>query len=176
MKIIDIGNTWADYQCDKCGHTETIDMEDDLGGYKDCPVCETEKINNPTEFDDLVSAAKIGAKWMQEWINNNVCDCETVHICGQPERILELKQIIEAIIKAEKIAKENQWMRVADGLPDLESEILFSTGKIILKGILAEYPDNTVDGVYFQSETGRMYYIGEVIHWMPLPEPPKESK
>jgi hypothetical protein len=48
-------------------------------------------------LDDLLCAAKVGAKWMEWWLDQNECECEHGHTCGRPERLAELRQIKEAI-------------------------------------------------------------------------------
>ena len=52
-------------------------------------------------FDDLLSAAKTGAKWMRWWLEQDECDCEFSHTCGRNERLRELKQMEAAIAAAE---------------------------------------------------------------------------
>lgn len=68
-----------------------------IGEYgSSCPQQKTEDI-----FDDLLSAAKTGAKWMRWWLEQDECECEYGHTCGKNERLRELKQIEAAIAAAE---------------------------------------------------------------------------
>ena len=52
---------------------------------------------NGNERITLLEAAKIGARWMQDWLDQSCCDCEHGHTCGRNEREKELNQILEAI-------------------------------------------------------------------------------
>lgn len=45
----------------------------------------------------IVDAAKLAAKWMKQWLDDDLCDCGDIHICGRIERIKELRQIEKAI-------------------------------------------------------------------------------
>ena len=51
--------------------------------------------------NDLLSAAKTGAKWMRWWLEENECDCEGSHICGRTERMRELEQMERVIARHE---------------------------------------------------------------------------
>lgn len=51
----------------------------------------------------LLEAAKTAAKWMKEWLDDNLCECEGLaHGCGRTERMEELIEIQRAIRKAEE--------------------------------------------------------------------------
>lgn len=54
-----------------------------------------------SELNDLLSAAKTGAKWMRWWLEQDECECEYGHTCGKLERMCELEQMEAAIAKAE---------------------------------------------------------------------------
>jgi len=54
-----------------------------------------------SELNDLLSAAKVGAKWMRWWLEQNECECEYGHTCGKTERMRELAQMEAAIAEAE---------------------------------------------------------------------------
>ena len=59
------------------------------------------------------------------------------------------------------------WISVEERLPGLEDLFFYHDGTID-KG--AFYPEQNVFSDYTDD-----YPIGEVTHWMPLPEPPKEE-
>ena len=58
---------------------------------------------NIDSSNDLLCAAKVGAKWMRWWLEQNECECEYGHTCGRKERQHELEQIERAIEKYESI-------------------------------------------------------------------------
>ena len=64
----------------------------------------------------------------------------------------------------EEAALNNRWIPVWDRLPEEGQEIITCT--------LHRWGDRTVGVKIFWSE--RQYGWGDVTHWMPLPEPPKE--
>ena len=49
--------------------------------------------------EQLREMVAIGAKWMEWWLNEDMCDCEGIyHTCGRDERKKELermKQVLE---------------------------------------------------------------------------------
>lgn len=65
--------------------------------------CDCGKRRNISASDsnELLSAAKAGAKWMRWWLEQNECDCEHIHTCGKIERKRELEQMEAAIAEAE---------------------------------------------------------------------------
>ena len=50
-----------------------------------------------------LEAAKLGAKWMEWWLQNTECDCDMNHHCGKTERERELAEMKKAIEIAEKV-------------------------------------------------------------------------
>ena len=62
---------------------------------------ESEGQNKPSGSEsplkDLLSAAKMGAKWMEQWLDDNECECEGGHFCGRDERMNELRIMKKAI-------------------------------------------------------------------------------
>lgn len=75
----------------------------------------------------------------------------------------ENKQLKERIHKM-------QWIPVSERLPDEYQDV-----HIWLCDGDAEY-NVTFDGEIFDRWGGEGYKIGEVSHWMPLPEPPQKAK
>jgi len=51
-------------------------------------------------FPELVEALELTGKWMEFWLEEDLCDCEGVHICGKTERKKELKVIKELLEKS----------------------------------------------------------------------------
>lgn len=51
-------------------------------------------------FPGLVEALESTGKWMEFWLEEDLCDCEGAHICGKTERRNELAIIKELLTKA----------------------------------------------------------------------------
>ena len=49
------------------------------------------------ENRQLREALEIGIRWMDEWLKNNLCECEGVHTCGKKERTKELEYMKQAL-------------------------------------------------------------------------------
>lgn len=43
--------------------------------------------------EKVIETQGLSVKWMKWWLDNQECDCESVHVCGKTERIHEFKQI-----------------------------------------------------------------------------------
>lgn len=53
-------------------------------------------------INDLLAAATTAARWMRQWLDDDLCDCEGDHICGRTEREREL-QAIEKVIQSHQV-------------------------------------------------------------------------
>lgn len=45
----------------------------------------------------LARALKPAIRWMQEWLDEDLCECEYGHTCGKNERQAELEQMKQAL-------------------------------------------------------------------------------
>ena len=50
-----------------------------------------------TENERLREALEIGIRWMDEWLKNDLCECEGVHTCGKKERTKELEYMRQSL-------------------------------------------------------------------------------
>ena len=66
------------------------------------------------------------------------------------------------------------WISVKDYIPELMKDVLVydARNKNMAVGSLWKKED---DSYFWKDSSGWMLTIGEVTHWMPLPEPPKED-
>lgn len=61
------------------------------------------------------------------------------------------------------------WISVKDRLPEEDGEVLASLfGYVYMCWFLAATNQ-------FETPSGRVWDVGDVTHWMPIPEPPKEG-
>lgn len=51
-------------------------------------------LNNRNE---LIKAAKIGANWLQHWLDEDECCCDGTHICGRYQKQRELDRMNHVI-------------------------------------------------------------------------------
>jgi len=74
-----------------------------------CPTCGglgTVPPPTPAPEMNLLEAAKLGATWMKEWLDENLCECEGPgHSCGRTERLEELRRIKAAIVFHEEACR-----------------------------------------------------------------------
>ena len=49
------------------------------------------------EIARLREATEVGIKWMQDWVDQSLCDCEYGHTCGLPERKAEIEMMKQAL-------------------------------------------------------------------------------
>lgn len=61
-----------------------------------------EMLERIRKLEAVVKEAKVIAKWMKWWLNEDLCDCDTYHICGRPQRERELQSFEQALAELEK--------------------------------------------------------------------------
>lgn len=54
------------------------------------------------KLEAVVEASKILAKWMQWWLDENLCECNGIHICGRTQREQELNEFKKALAELEE--------------------------------------------------------------------------
>ena len=123
----------------------------------------------PIENRHIVDGAKV-CEIADYLIANGVTVQENVEISD--ELLKQLKNAPITICKEEpSIELVQEWISVKDRLPEEAADIIvYTTKKRIAFGYL-------YDGHFRDEEHEIManWNIGEVTHWMPLPEPPKEG-
>lgn len=70
----------------------------------------------------------------------------------------------------------SEWISVTDGLPEPNTEVLvyikYPQPVLVMdRGI---YKNGNIKKLFFNGEGFVPFDYGELSHWMPLPEPPKE--
>jgi len=78
-----------------------------FSGFNSC--CEYREIDVRNETIDLCrmahlkqtaklrEACKIGLRWMENWLQNDECDCEGQYFCGKPQREKEVEFIKQTL-------------------------------------------------------------------------------
>ena len=82
-----------------------------------------------------------------------------------------IEDLITALTASNKVIAKSKakWVPVTERLPDAGKKVLvFAYG---YDTITARMCKKTEDGIYLE-----MARAGRISHWMPLPEPPKESE
>jgi hypothetical protein len=54
------------------------------------------------KLEAVVEAAKVLAKWMQWWLDENLCECDGIHTCGRTQREQELNKFRQALAELEE--------------------------------------------------------------------------
>jgi hypothetical protein len=148
-----------------CAHDYGVDEVGDIVRCQTCgiPRALIEPPSPPVQ-GELREALKIGIKWMRNWLNEDLCDCDGLgHICGKDQRRREVEQMEAALAN-----DSGGWIPVSERLPEHGQKVYYYFGGKVFEGEFenAEYRS-------FHSKGGFLHY-DDVSHWMPrnLPLPP----
>lgn len=95
----------------------------------------------------------------------NIEDVLKKHITPQGYDIKINNEIIKAAMKEWASLNRQGWTRVEDGLPEVDERVLICYGG----EVCIAFHDGENWG-----DTDE-YFLGEITHWMKLPEPPKQN-
>jgi len=125
----------------------------------------------------LVAAAETAARWMQWWLDQDVCECEgPEHACGRTERERELENLRREIRRYKSAinwATDKNW-RSMDTAPTDGTHVLLWDGEFEVIGFYVG-----------DSSWGHGWEVWchcsdckpiDPIAWMPLPEPPESER
>lgn len=115
------------------------------------------------DYEELVKALRENA----EWAEGNIWEVPII----LPDN---LKQAADAITELISNADKFKWISVEERLPEVDQPVMICAfGKSVGEGVYRGHDGfHHVWKMYASSGT---YWDGEVTHYMPLPEPPKED-
>ena len=62
---------------------------------------EADRAERDDENQRLREGLSVVVKWMDWWLSENECGCDEYHVCGKPERQLELELMKKALTPTE---------------------------------------------------------------------------
>lgn len=96
----------------------------------------------------------------QDWLEN-----------GENEYVYDTNAVLDSIDSQPTV---NRWIPVTERLPGMNEKVLFITKTYTIYCGWYTVSHGTSYNKGFETESG-FVWLGNVHHWMPLPEPPKED-